>query len=95
MLRSRGWLIYEIDDLMKAEHIPLFNRGRSGFESPQIQENIRYMLNTADIVTVTTDYIKEAYHKYYGVPLEKIVAIPNMLPKYLFGDRYEPQKKTE
>lgn len=95
MLRSRGWLIYEIDDLMRAEDIPLFNRGRAGFEPPEIQENIRYMLNTADIVTVTTDYIKEAYHKYYGVPLEKIVALPNMLPKYLFGDRYEPLKKVE
>lgn len=51
------------------------------------------MLNAADLVTVTTDYLKEFYHKHYGVPLDNIVALPNMLPKYLFGDRFEPEKK--
>jgi hypothetical protein len=95
MEKNRGWLIYEIDDLMKDTEIPLFNRGRVGFESPVVQENIRHMLNEADIVTVTTDYIKQAYHKYYGVPLERLIALPNMLPKYLFGDRYHPEKKIE
>lgn len=88
-------MIYEIDDLMDARFIPLFNRGRAAFESPKIQENIKYMLNTVDMVTVTTDYIKEAYHKYYDVPLEKIVALPNMLPRYLFGDRYDLKRKVE
>jgi hypothetical protein len=86
-------LIYEIDDLMDASHIPLYNRGRKGFESPKIQQNIKTMLNLCDMVTVTTDYIKEAYHRYYDVPLHKIVALPNMLPRYLFGDRYDIQKK--
>lgn len=88
-------MIYEIDDLMDAKYIPNFNRGKKSFESPKIQENIKYMLNTADMITVTTDYIKEAYHKYYNVPLEKIVALPNMLPRYLFGDRYDLKRKVE
>ena len=91
--KNGGWLIYEIDDLMKDTEIPLFNRGRVGFEPPEVQENIRHMLNESDMVTVTTDYIKQAYHKFYGVPLERIVALPNMLPKYLFGDRYHPEIK--
>jgi len=51
------------------------------------------MLNAADFVTVTTDYIKQFYHKHYNVPLEKIISIPNLLPKYLFGDRYDLDKK--
>ena len=79
--------------MMDSRFIPLYNKGRQAFESPEIQENIRFMLNNADMVTVTTDYIKESYHKYYGVPLEKIVAVPNLLPKYLFGDRYNPTEK--
>ena len=95
MEKNRGWLIYEIDDLMKDTEIPLFNRGRVGFEPPEVQENIRHMLNVADMVTVTTDYIKQAYHDYYGVPLDRIVAVPNMLPKYLFGDRYHPDLKVQ
>lgn len=46
-------------------------------------------------MTVTTDYIKDTYHRIYGIPLDKIVALPNFLPKYLFDDRYSLQTKTE
>lgn len=53
------------------------------------------MLNTADIVTVTTDYIRNFYHTHYGVPLENIVAVPNLLPKWWFGDRYDPEAKLK
>ena len=53
------------------------------------------MLNAADFVTVTTDYIKNFYHKHYGVPLDRIIAVPNLLPRYLFGDRYDLDKKIE
>lgn len=90
---NSGWLIYEIDDNMSDVFIPKFNRGRRAFEGEHVQNNIREMLNAADLVTVTTDYLKEFYHKHYGVPLDNIVALPNMLPKYLFGDRFEPEKK--
>lgn len=75
--------------------IPYFNRGRAAFEGKQIQSNIKTMLNAADFVTVTTDYLKEVYHDVYGVPLENIIAVPNLLPKYMFGDRYEPSKKVK
>ena len=75
--------------------IPLFNRGRRAFEGAHVQQNIKDMLNAADFVTVTTDYLKEVYHDFYDVPLENIVAVPNLLPKYLFGDRYEPEKKLK
>lgn len=53
------------------------------------------MLNTADFVTVTTDYIKNFYHEHYGVPLENIIAVPNLLPKWWFGEKYDPAKKLE
>lgn len=95
MDQNSGWLIYEIDDNMAATCIPKFNRGRAAFESPQIQENIKQMLNAVDFVTVTTDYIKNFYHKNYGVPLENIIAVPNLLPQWWFGDRYDPDRKLE
>lgn len=53
------------------------------------------MLNAADFVTVTTDYLKNFYHEHYGVPLENIIAIPNLLPKWWFGDRYDPERKLK
>ena len=75
--------------------IPFFNRGRKAFEGKQVQSNIKTMLNTADFVTVTTDYLKEVYSDIYDVPKDNIIAVPNLLPKYLFGDRYELSKKAK
>ena len=80
---------------MHYDDIPLFNRGRQAFASDKIQENIRYMLNVSDLVVVTTEYIKKYYNRKYGVPLSNIVAAPNLLPKWWFGDRYDQQGKVE
>lgn len=92
---NSGWLVYEIDDNMSDKCIPKYNRGRAAFEGPQIQENIRQMLNAADFVTVTTDHIKNFYHEHYGVPLENIIAVPNLLPRWWFGDKYDVNKKVD
>lgn len=92
---TRTWLIYEIDDAMHYEEIPLFNRGRPAFANPKTQDNIKYMLNAADLVIVTTTHIKGYYHSKYGVPLENIVAVPNLLPRWWFGDRYDPERSVE
>ena len=75
--------------------IPLFNRGRKAFEGKKVQSNIQQMMNAADFVITTTDYLKEVYHDIYGVPLENIIARPNLLPKYLFDDRYDRKKKEK
>lgn len=92
---SRRELIEKKYGTKENSSIPFFNRGRKAFEGMQVQTNITRMLNAADFITVTTDYLKEAYHDIYGVPLENIIAVPNLLPKYLFGDRYEPGKKVK
>ena len=92
---NSAFLVYEIDDCMAAKHIQMYNRGREAYESPKIQENIKTMLNGADLLVVTTDYIKKFYHEWYGVPLENIIALPNLLPRWWFGDRYEPEKKVK
>lgn len=75
--------------------IPFFNRGRKAFEGAQVQNNIKTMLNASDFVIVTTDYLKQVYHDIYGVPLENIIARPNLLPRYLFDDRYDRKKKEK
>jgi hypothetical protein len=94
-LKNRAWLIYAIDDAMHYDDIPIFNRGRKLYASDITQNNIRFMLNVSDFVVVTTDYIKQYYHRKYDIPLENIIAMPNLLPKWWFGDRYEPDKKIE
>lgn len=87
-------LIEKYGDLL-GNSIPLFNRGRGAFEGERVQSNIRTMLNAADFVTVTTDYLKHVYHDFYGIPLENIIAVPNFLPKWWIGDRYRPKDKLE
>lgn len=74
--------------------IPKFNRGRKSFEGREIQENIKSMLNLADFVIVTTDYLREIYHDLYDVPMDHIIALPNLLPRYLFDDRYDIEAKV-
>lgn len=93
--RNSSWLIYEIDDAMHDSSIPLFNRGRKAFEGEKVQSDIKAMLDAADLITTTTKYIKDYYASKYGLSKDKIIAIPNLLPKYLFGDRYEIDKKVE
>lgn len=91
---KRDYLEKKYGNLTEAA-IPLYNRGRKAFEGSVVQQNIKDMLNAADFVTVTTDYLKEVYHDLYDVPLDNILAIPNLLPKYIFGDRYDPAKKVK
>lgn len=92
---NAAFLIYEIDDCMAAKYIEMYNRGREAYESPKIQANIKEMLNNADLLITTTDYIKQFYHDWYGVPLENIVALPNLLPRWWFGDRYDEERKVQ
>ena len=98
--------LLDADDARKAEletkygnlrtaSIPKFNRGRKAFEGEQTQRSIKTMLNAADFVTVTTDHLREVYHDLYGVPMDNIVMIPNLLPHSLFGDKYDIEKKVD
>ena len=90
---SKTALIYAIDDAMGAKDIPLYNAGHAAFQPEQVQEDIKFMLNNSDLVVVTTKHLKEYYNREYGVPMEKLVAVPNMLPAFWFGDRYDIDKK--
>lgn len=89
------WTVYNIDDAMHYEDIPKFNRGRKAFCSKETQENIKDMLNMADFVLVTTSYLKNYYHKKYDVPLENIIAIPNLLPRWWIGSFFDADKSVE
>lgn len=92
--RKEGvWLIYEIDDAMGNNDIPLYNRGRNAYQGDNIQNNIKFMLDKSDIVVVTTKYIKEYYARTYDIPMRKIVVVPNLLPHWLYGDKYQPNIK--
>lgn len=92
---NNAWLMYAIDDAMHYDEIPLYNRGRAAFANDKRQENIKQMLNNADFVVTTTKYIKDYYHEKYGVPLDNIIAVPNLLPRWWFDDKYSVNQSVE
>ena len=88
-------LIYAIDDAMAYEDIPPYNSGRDAFKPAEVQDAIKFMLNNSDYLVTTTEHIKDYYERVYGIDKEKIIAVPNMLPYFWFGDRYDARKKEE
>lgn len=87
-------IIYNIDDAMGSDDIPKWNRGRRAYLAKETQDNIKEMLNIADEVLVTTEYIKTYYNRKYDVPLDNIVCIPNLLPRWWADGRLDIEKKT-
>jgi len=88
------WTIYNLDDAPHYRTIPPYNRGRWAYASDEIQENIRSMMNNADFVLTTTDYLKDYFHRTYGVDKDNIIVIPNYLPRWWIGGKYDNEKST-
>ena len=53
------------------------------------------MLNASDFVVVTTNKLKEMMAQSYDLDEKKVVAIPNLLPHWWIGDRYDPERKVQ
>lgn len=82
------WIQYEIDDVIKYEDIPLYNTGRMAYENKQFFANVKNMLGAADIITVTTERLRQYYVENYDVPIEKFQVVPNYLPRWWVGEAY-------
>ena len=79
-------IVYNIDDCMGGDAIPMFNRAHLHYSKPEIQENIKYILQRSDFLLVTTDELKKYYIDNYGVNPDNFILIPNMLPRsWAFG----------
>lgn len=88
------WTIYNLDDAPHYKTIAPYNRGRWAYASDEIQENIKSMMNSADFVLTTTDYLKNYFNRTYEVPLDNIIVIPNYLPRWWIGGKYDNEKST-
>lgn len=78
-------LIYEVDDVVFADDIPLYNRNRDAFTDPKIQESINEILQSMDEIVVTTEYFRDYVIARTGI--KNVTSIPNYLMKWWF-DRY-------
>lgn len=78
-------IIYEIDDIIFAEDIPLYNHFRQAFDNPTIRRTSMEIMQMADEMTVTCDFMKEYYEAKTGH--KKITVIPNFIPRF-WMDRF-------
>ena len=73
-------LIYEVDDVVFAEDIPMYNRNRDAFTSPEIQNSIKEILSMMDEIVVTSEYFRDYMIEKSGN--KKVTALPNYLMKF-------------
>lgn len=78
-------IIYEIDDIVFREDIPVYNRNRDAFVPDEIRSSILDILEMCDEVTVTCEFMKNYFDEKMGV--KKSTVIPNYLLRWWF-DRY-------
>lgn len=78
-------LIYEIDDVVFADDIPVYNKNREAFTDPSIQNSILEILSMMDEIVVTTEYFRDYIKQKTGI--QTVSHIPNYLMKWWF-DRY-------
>lgn len=77
--------IYEVDDVVFSEDIPLYNRNRDAFTDPAIRQTIIEIISMMDEVTVTSEYFRDYMIEKSGN--KNVSALPNYLMKWWF-DRY-------
>jgi len=79
-------VIYEIDDVLVRDDIPVYNCYRDLFKEGA--ESIPAFMNESDVVTVTCAQLADYYSRKFGIPRNKFRVIPNYLPRYFF-DSYD------
>jgi hypothetical protein len=85
MDKKGGKLIYELDDVVFAEDIPMYNRNRDAFTDPSIRQSILEITQMMDEITVTCDYFRD--YMIHKTGNKNVTTVPNYLMKWWF-DRY-------
>ena len=83
-------IIYEVDDIVFREDIPVYNKFKVAFDADDVRESSQAIMELCDEMTVTCPFMREYYK---GKTSQKnITAIPNYPPKFWLGHFYDEQK---
>lgn len=85
-------LYYEIDDVIFAEDIPLYNKAREAFTDPIIKKTALEIIKLCDYVTSPTKFMGDYYTARTGVPN---IVLPNYMPKFWIDRFYNKAKIVE
>ena len=81
-------IVYEIDDILVHEDIPVYNCYRDIFRGGK--ESIPIYMAGCDAITVTCAPLADYYSRKFGLPRSKFHVIPNYLPRFFFDSYNEP-----
>lgn len=82
------WLVYEIDDVLLYDEIPKYNIARAAFNPEIIGNSIQEIFDACDLITVTTQELKDIYVEKLNQHPSKIMVIPNYLPRWWIGESF-------
>lgn len=85
-------IYYEIDDVIFAEDIPLYNKAREAFVDPEIGKTAIEIMRFCDGITAPTEYMAKYYQEKSGVPG---IVLPNYMPKFWMDRFYNKAKIVE
>lgn len=80
-------LIYEIDDICFGEDIPEYNPFRAAFTSDETRENIQFMMEFCDEMTVTCERMRQYFLD--KTSQKNITVLPNYPPRTWIGRMYD------
>ncbi|MBR4253747.1 MAG: hypothetical protein IKQ16_01525 [Lentisphaeria bacterium] len=80
-------VVYEIDDILVMEDIPVYNCYRDIFKEGK--DAIPLFMAGCDAITVTCAPLADYYSEKFGIPRSKFRVIPNYLPRYFFDSYNE------
>jgi len=78
-------LIYEVDDIVLGEDIPMYNKNRDAFTSKEIRNSVISIMNLADEVVNPSEFMRDYYIAKTGN--KNGTYVPNHLFRWWF-DRY-------
>ena len=82
------WIVYEIDDVLTYEDIPDYNMAKTYFSYEMIGDSVKQIMDCCDIITVTTEELKNLYVRKMNQDPKKVMVIPNYLPRWWIGESY-------
>lgn len=85
-------MIYEIDDVLLHEDIPMYNKFRAAFVNDAVRDTAINIMNMCDEITVTCEYMKNYYAS--KISNKNITVIPNFVPKFWMGGLYDEKQRS-
>jgi hypothetical protein len=79
-------ICYEIDDVLVYDDIPKYNLARETFHPEKIGDSVKQIMDLCDIITVSTETLKQFYVRKLNINPNKVLVIQNYLPRWWIGD---------